>query len=401
MTKESFIFYFQWGRSIRELDRDVQLEVFNAIMQLAETGRTGKLSPIAHAVMAFIKPTIDKDKSKYERMCSRNRNNRSGYEDDEDYAIEDEDNYDYLAEENDDDVQVNYSNETSHRSNSKKVSRKSPRKSNRVQASQKSDNKRDNKNSSSNAVKEHSTPDVEPGRVTEADSDGSQSPDILIFDDKNHPSGSGASGCPVEASTASEVVEKSTGKSSPLVTTGQTFAVSSPLVTTGQTFDVSSRLGSDNDNEYDNDYDNETSKEYGSLSAPKGYERFTFDFVQPHYRAPFFEWLAYKRERHERYTTQRTLKACYGNLVKLSGGDPDVARQVVEQSEANNWAGLFMLKNSDNNGDKRSNNTVGAQQAVRAGQDAFGRVMQRISSRQHPCPGAAGVLAGGAAAAMP
>lgn len=87
--------------------------------------------------------------------------------------------------------------------------------------------------------------------------------------------------------------------------------------------------------------------------------------------------------------------------MKLSGGSPDVARKMVEQSEANNWAGLFKLKNSDNDGDKRSNNTVGAQQAVKAGQDAFGRVMQRISSRQHTGQGAEAVLAGGAAAVMP
>ena len=128
---------------------------------------------------------------------------------------------------------------------------------------------------------------------------------------------------------------------------------------------------------------------------------FKFDFVEPPYCAPFLEWLAYKRERREKYTTQRTLKACYNNLVKLSGDSPAVARKMVEQSEANNWAGLFKLKNSDNDGDKRSNNTVGAQQAVRAGQDAFGRVMQRISSRQHTGQGAEEVFAGGAAAVMP
>ena len=173
------------------------------------------------------------------------------------------------------------------------------------------------------------------------------------------------------------------------------------VVATGKTFSQSQPLGSDNDNEYDNDNDYETSKENGSLCAPKGYERFKFDFVQPPYRAPFLEWLAYKRERREKYTTQRTLRACYNNLVKLSGGSPAVARKMVEQSEANNWAGLFKLRNSDNDGDKRSNNTVGAQQTVRAGQDAFGRVMQRISSRQHTGQGAEAVLAGGAAAVMP
>ena len=388
MSKESFVFYFQWGRCIRQLKPEEQLEVFNAILRLAETGHTGKLSPVAHAAIVFIKPLIDRDRDKYERMCSRNRYNRTGCDEDNDDPIDNEDDYDYLAEETDDEDEAIDLNEESHPSHNEKVNPKPLKKNNFNQKKKKSVAKKDKSNGSSNTVMEASTVETATEKEGEMGRDESQTPDILIFDNKNEPSGSGSSGCAEAPLSASPTNKKVT-------------IVPSRVVTTGESGAESSRLGSDNDNEYDNDYDYETSKKNGSLCAPKGYERFKFDFVQPSYRAPFLEWLAYKRERREKYTTQRTLKACYNNLVKLSGGSPAVARKMVEQSEANNWAGLFKLKNSDNDGDKRSNNTVGAQQAVRAGQDAFGRVMQRISSRQHSGQGAEAVLAGGAAAIMP
>jgi len=388
MSKESFVFYFHWARSIRQLRPEDQLEVFNAIVQMAETGHTCKLSPVAHAVIAFLKPIIEKDRSKYERMCARNRSNASVNGDGYDEPVEDEDDYDYLAEEADDEDGEIDLNEETHPSHNEKVN-PNPLKNNSFnQKKKESVDKTDKPNGSSNTVAEASTVETSTEKEGETGQDESQTPDILIFDDKNERSGSGSSGCPEAPLSASPTDKKVT-------------IVPSRVVTTGESGAVSSRLGSDNDNEYDNDYDYETSKKNGSLCAPKGYERFKFDFVEPPYRAPFLEWLAYKRERHEKYTTQRTLRACYNNLVKLSGGSPAVARKMVEQSEANNWAGLFKLKNSDKDGDKRSNNTVGAQQAVRAGQDAFGRVMQRISSRQHTGQGAEAVFAGGAAAVMP
>ena len=388
MSKESFVFYFHWARSIRQLRPEDQLEVFNAIVQMAETGHTCKLSPVAHAVIAFLKPIIEKDRSKYERMCARNRSNASVNGDGYDEPVEDEDDYDYLTEEADDEDEAIDLNEESHPSHNEKVNSNPLKKNSFNQKKKESVAKKDKSNGSSNTIVEASTVETATETVQDTSREEPQTPDILIFDDIDDLSGNGSQGSSVAPLNSVTPPHQDEEKLPKVVTTGKTFSQSQPL-------------GSDNDNEYDNDYDYETSKKNGSLCAPKGYERFKFDFVQPPYRAPFLEWLAYKRERREKYTTQRTLKACYNNLVKLSGGSPAVARKMVEQSEANNWAGLFKLKNSDNDGDKRSNNTVGAQQAVRAGQDAFGRVMQRISSRQHPGQGAEAVLAGGAAAVMP
>jgi hypothetical protein len=52
--------------------------------------------------------------------------------------------------------------------------------------------------------------------------------------------------------------------------------------------------------------------------------------------------------------TERAIQLAMGNLEKLSGGDNDIAVQILEQSVMNSWKGLFALKE-----DKRSNNAGG------------------------------------------
>lgn len=64
---------------------------------------------------------------------------------------------------------------------------------------------------------------------------------------------------------------------------------------------------------------------------------------RPGYVPIMEDWMAYKRERQETYKPIG-LKACYTKLVRLSGGDADVAREIVKESMANNYAGLFPLK---------------------------------------------------------
>jgi len=73
-------------------------------------------------------------------------------------------------------------------------------------------------------------------------------------------------------------------------------------------------------------------------------------FVDPAFEVVFSTWLEYKHQRRESYKSDLSLKSCYNKLVKLAGGDPAVAMLIVEQSMANNWAGLFALKNENNNG---------------------------------------------------
>ena len=80
------------------------------------------------------------------------------------------------------------------------------------------------------------------------------------------------------------------------------------------------------------------------------------DFVEEKWKSIFGDWVIYKTARNEKYKTNQSLMACYNNLRKLSGDDIIVASQIVEQSMANNWAGLFPLRN---NQFKKDNSEVG------------------------------------------
>lgn len=55
-------------------------------------------------------------------------------------------------------------------------------------------------------------------------------------------------------------------------------------------------------------------------------------------------WVKYKQERKQAYT-QSGIEACYHKVLELSNTNPANAMAIVEQSIANNWAGLFELKN--------------------------------------------------------
>lgn len=91
---------------------------------------------------------------------------------------------------------------------------------------------------------------------------------------------------------------------------------------------------------------------------PKTYETYELSFVEETLKEPFFEWLQYKKDRKDKKYTERGIKMAYKRLYELSGGDADIARMIVEQSESNNWAGMFALKENSNG---NRNNTAGEQ----------------------------------------
>lgn len=55
-------------------------------------------------------------------------------------------------------------------------------------------------------------------------------------------------------------------------------------------------------------------------------------------------WLAYKREKGQTYKPMG-FKTFYKRLCELSGGNPHIAMQIVENSMQNNYAGIFPLNN--------------------------------------------------------
>lgn len=83
-------------------------------------------------------------------------------------------------------------------------------------------------------------------------------------------------------------------------------------------------------------------------------EVFDFSFVEEDFRQPFGDWLEYKAGRKERYKTQKSLEVCYHKLKNLSGENSENAKKIVEQSLANNWAGLFEVRSNGTTTNKPS-----------------------------------------------
>ena len=74
--------------------------------------------------------------------------------------------------------------------------------------------------------------------------------------------------------------------------------------------------------------------------------------VSPEFLPAFTLWLEYKKEKKQSYKGEKSLKATYKRLLNLSGNNPDVAMAIVEQAMANNWAGLYALKDDHATNDK-------------------------------------------------
>lgn len=72
-------------------------------------------------------------------------------------------------------------------------------------------------------------------------------------------------------------------------------------------------------------------------------EEFIEKSVKDDFKPIMREWCQYKQEKKQSYKPTG-LKACYAKLLKLSNGNPNTAQQIIEQSMANNWDGLFVIK---------------------------------------------------------
>lgn len=56
-------------------------------------------------------------------------------------------------------------------------------------------------------------------------------------------------------------------------------------------------------------------------------------------------WCEYKRDKKQKYKSQKSFQTMVNHLHKLSKGNPHDAKLIVEQSIGNNYAGLFELSN--------------------------------------------------------
>ena len=100
-----------------------------------------------------------------------------------------------------------------------------------------------------------------------------------------------------------------------------------------------------------------STKVESNIVPPRGEsERDFLQEVSEEFRAIVEEWFAYKRERREAYKSHRSKQAFFTKLKTLSQNNPTIAREIIHQSMANNWAGIFQLKIDHNDYNKSHTN---------------------------------------------
>lgn len=55
-------------------------------------------------------------------------------------------------------------------------------------------------------------------------------------------------------------------------------------------------------------------------------------------------WFDYKVSRREEYKTELGARKCLSLIRRLSSNNADTAQKIIDQSMANNWAGIFALR---------------------------------------------------------
>lgn len=78
-------------------------------------------------------------------------------------------------------------------------------------------------------------------------------------------------------------------------------------------------------------------------------EQRVLSFISPEWAELWAGWCEYKEtEFRDKYKSDKSEQVAISNLVEMSGEDLTKARQIVQQSIANRWKGLFNLQNTKN-----------------------------------------------------
>lgn len=106
---------------------------------------------------------------------------------------------------------------------------------------------------------------------------------------------------------------------------------------------------------------------------------FSLDFISDEsFKKLFDDWLDYKRRvKQSSYKDQKQIELAFRKLMELCGGDLERCRAIIEQSIANNWQGLFPLKNEQSINSKKFN---AKNEQKKQNSTTLGRV---ASSEQH------------------
>ena len=108
--------------------------------------------------------------------------------------------------------------------------------------------------------------------------------------------------------------------------------------------------------------------------------------VAPNMIKPVETWLAYKKEKAQSYKPTG-FKTFYKKLCELSGNNPQVAMAIIEQSMQNNYAGIFPLRNNNNNNYGRETITDKIRRTVEEANEFSQQLADRIGNQADVCDG--------------
>ena len=122
-----------------------------------------------------------------------------------------------------------------------------------------------------------------------------------------------------------------------------------------------------------------------SINKPKK-SQLDLSIVAPNMLEPVETWIAYKKEKGQSYKPTG-FKTFYKNLCKYSNNDHDTAMQIVELSMQNNYAGIFPLRNNNNNNYGRETITDKIRRTVEEANMFSEQLRSRIGEQAEVCDG--------------
>lgn len=108
--------------------------------------------------------------------------------------------------------------------------------------------------------------------------------------------------------------------------------------------------------------------------------------VAPQMLEPVETWLAYKKEKSQSYKPTG-FKTFYKKLCELSNNNPQIAMAIIEQSMQNNYAGIFPLRNNNNNNYGRETITDKIRRTVEEADKFSQQLTERIGNQADVCDG--------------
>lgn len=109
------------------------------------------------------------------------------------------------------------------------------------------------------------------------------------------------------------------------------------------------------ENDSKNDYENDSTQEGKGKELGRDKEKeskkaeIIFPFSSEAFKKLWSDWKIYRKDEfRKKYKTAQSEQAALKNLSALAGNDEETAKEIIMQSIANQWQGLFELKNKKN-----------------------------------------------------